>query len=572
MADNPAFDSAVETIPNDYLIPSGADRVLKSVLASFDGSGASSAFVPTVQILAPSGAVVATAVCAVDVAAGGSADVTWFPGGELEEEAPFGPGVIVETLFLNTTSPTGATSSTVLQAGQEYVITAQGTWSTWNFNLDVGTPNADAMFPGSGGDPRMSTEVGLDPECCFAYQSGFGPTNGLAHVDLFQMNLAGAGYQHIEPEGGPFNTPQPNYLYTYKVVGQGHAVGFIVNEPGSYNDNYGLIQITIQSLNGNPSGGGGGGALLPPTGSNNSLLRVLAGIPAWAAQPDITESDLSLSNVTTDDVSTSRHGFAPKAPNDATKFLNGVGAYSVPAGSGGTISDLTSTGGTITVGSPTGPTTNVDLPTSGVTAGTYGDATDVGRFTVDAEGRITAASSVAISGIAGTGLVKIFDSTLGANAATIDTGAGGIPAGHADLIVLAVVQTVDAGANVTLILNVNNDSGANYDIQVLAGANATTTAGATVAQIGWRTAGHGAGGSANYPAIVRMTIPSYDQTTFFKVAEITSFVPDATAANMEADLRAGGWRSTAAITRLSIAANSSANLKAGSRLVVYGTK
>lgn len=47
------------------------------------------------------------------------------------------------------------------------------------------------------------------------------------------------------------------------------------------------------------------------------------------------ESDLSLTDVTTGNVSITAHGFAPKAPNDATKYLDGTGAYSVPAGSGG---------------------------------------------------------------------------------------------------------------------------------------------------------------------------------------------------------------------------------------------
>ena len=44
------------------------------------------------------------------------------------------------------------------------------------------------------------------------------------------------------------------------------------------------------------------------------------------------DSDLALSDVTTNNVSTSKHGFAPKAPNDSTKFLDGTGAYSTPAG------------------------------------------------------------------------------------------------------------------------------------------------------------------------------------------------------------------------------------------------
>lgn len=55
-----------------------------------------------------------------------------------------------------------------------------------------------------------------------------------------------------------------------------------------------------------------------------------AATPAYAL---VKDSDLSTSDVTTNDVSTTKHGFAPKAPNDATKFLNGVGAYAVPASS-----------------------------------------------------------------------------------------------------------------------------------------------------------------------------------------------------------------------------------------------
>jgi len=44
----------------------------------------------------------------------------------------------------------------------------------------------------------------------------------------------------------------------------------------------------------------------------------------------IVEADLSLSDNTTANVSTSKHGFVPKAPNDTTKFLRGDGAWAVP--------------------------------------------------------------------------------------------------------------------------------------------------------------------------------------------------------------------------------------------------
>lgn len=65
----------------------------------------------------------------------------------------------------------------------------------------------------------------------------------------------------------------------------------------------------------------------------------------------VTDATLPTSDITTNDVSTSKHGFTPKLPNDATKFLDGTGAYSVPTGGGAhaegwTLSVTTGTGDT----------------------------------------------------------------------------------------------------------------------------------------------------------------------------------------------------------------------------------
>ena len=51
----------------------------------------------------------------------------------------------------------------------------------------------------------------------------------------------------------------------------------------------------------------------------------------------VTDANLSTSDITTNNVSTSKHGFAPKLPNDATVFLNGVGAYTTPAANAGNL-------------------------------------------------------------------------------------------------------------------------------------------------------------------------------------------------------------------------------------------
>lgn len=49
----------------------------------------------------------------------------------------------------------------------------------------------------------------------------------------------------------------------------------------------------------------------------------------------ITEGQQSLTDTTTGDTSTLQHGYAPKLPNDSSKYLNGVGGWTVPAGGGG---------------------------------------------------------------------------------------------------------------------------------------------------------------------------------------------------------------------------------------------
>jgi hypothetical protein len=86
-----------------------------------------------------------------------------------------------------------------------------------------------------------------------------------------------------------------------------------------------------------PSGGYGTAA----TGSADTFLR------GDAVFPKPAETDLNLTDVTTANVSTTKHGFAPKLPNDATKYLDGTGAYSVPTSSSGIgeilISDTPST-------------------------------------------------------------------------------------------------------------------------------------------------------------------------------------------------------------------------------------
>jgi hypothetical protein len=79
-------------------------------------------------------------------------------------------------------------------------------------------------------------------------------------------------------------------------------------------------------------GGASGAPTRKAKGSDGTFLGVAAGALLYQA---VTDALLSTSDITTNNASTTKHGFAPKYPNDATKYLDGTGAYTVPAGGGG---------------------------------------------------------------------------------------------------------------------------------------------------------------------------------------------------------------------------------------------
>lgn len=69
---------------------------------------------------------------------------------------------------------------------------------------------------------------------------------------------------------------------------------------------------------------------LAKNASANTVLHS-GTVPSWSA---VVEADITLADNTTNDVSTTKHGFVPKAPNDTTKFLRGDATWSVVSSAG----------------------------------------------------------------------------------------------------------------------------------------------------------------------------------------------------------------------------------------------
>lgn len=119
MADAAIVNRAIESAPKDYTLGASEELFLKAVRAVMDGSGTGQAYLPALQLIAPDGTVMWTAVPVESVAAGGSVDVSWFPGVEEAIEQAVAAAISALTSSAGTltvTNPTGPTANVDLPA------------------------------------------------------------------------------------------------------------------------------------------------------------------------------------------------------------------------------------------------------------------------------------------------------------------------------------------------------------------------------------------------------------------------------------------------------------------------
>lgn len=174
----------------------------------------------------------------------------------------------------------------------------------------------------------------------------------------------------------------------------------------------------------------------------------------------------------------------------------------------------------------------------------------------------------------GSGLNVLYTNTLGASAASIDTGSGGIGAGHGDLIVHAYLRTDRAALQDNVTVRMNGDTNANYDQERLQAAAATLTGVSNNAQTQFAPGltCPSATEAANVFAFIRLTIPSYATTSGFKVGEVSAYTPSQTGASQLVQIYSAAWRSTAALNQLSFVSATGSNFIAGSSVTIYGTR
>ena len=148
-----------------------------------------------------------------------------------------------------------------------------------------------------------------------------------------------------------------------------------------------------------------------------------------------------------------------------------------------------------------------------------------------------------------------------------------IPQTYTDLV---FVGSTYYSASVSMVVRFNNDSTTNYSYTVLGGSNAApgngaysgiSTSGSSINLLGYYATTNSSG---NIFAPTVANIMNYSNSTTYKTLLSRSYAQD-NGTGKDAELFAGVWRSTAAITRVDLL-TSSGNFAVGSTFTLYGIK
>lgn len=208
-----------------------------------------------------------------------------------------------------------------------------------------------------------------------------------------------------------------------------------------------------------------------------------------------------------------------------------------------------------------------DLVVGGASGATsrLGVGTDTQVLTADSTQTLGLKWAAAASG----GLVKLASTVLGSTTASITFSS--ISGSYSALQVVMVARSDTAAANTALCVQFNGDTAANYDYSYMwafqnAAASANfenATANPQIGLIAANTAPAGQPGSA------LLWLPLYAGTTFRKEWVCSGAMQDSDTARTFTTQQSGTWRSTAAITSITLSP-AAGSFVTGTTAVLYG--
>ena len=182
----------------------------------------------------------------------------------------------------------------------------------------------------------------------------------------------------------------------------------------------------------------------------------------------------------------------------------------------------------------------------------------------------TAFTQAAIAGVGGAGLTRISQQVLGSPAATITFSS--IPGTYTNLLLYIMGQS-SSGSDDFVVMQLNSDTGAHYNISGIAMSGAstsnafTTMAGTSAFVVNLKTSS----GASVHPGTGNCVIYNYAGTTFNKQWTCNDTENKSTFMNTE--FASGEWTGTpAAVTTILLKLNSGSNFVTGTAVTLYGVQ
>ena len=146
-----------------------------------------------------------------------------------------------------------------------------------------------------------------------------------------------------------------------------------------------------------------------------------------------------------------------------------------------------------------------------------------------------------------------------------------IPSNYTHLQIRGSGRAANSVTDENLIIQFNNDTGANYSLHNLYGTGAAAGANASAnASVSYFARVTGASSNASIYGIVIADVLDYTNTSKYKT--IRSLSGHDQNGSGYVTLMSGSWRSTSAITTITIKNDAASNIAAGSTFALYGIK